>query len=63
MYKRQVDVDLDDPYAVERLKAAAPSPGDVALTPSWRRLRRREDLAALDPDLEGWEATRALLAG
>ena len=58
-----VDVDLDDPYAVERLKAAAPSPGDVVLTPSWRRLRRREDLAALDPDLEGWEATRALLAG
>ena len=58
-----VDVDLDEPYAVERLKAAAPSPGDVVLTPSWRRLRRREDLAALDPDLEGWEATRALLAG
>ena len=58
-----VDVDHHEPYAVERLKAAAPSPGDVVLTPSWRRLRRREDLAALDPDLEGWEATRALLAG
>jgi len=58
-----VDIDLDEPYAVERLKAAAPSPGDVVLTPAWRRLRRREDLAALDPDLEGWEATRALLAG
>jgi len=58
-----VDVDLDEPYAVERLMAAAPSPGDVVLTPSWRRLRRREDLAALDPELEGWEATRALLAG
>ena len=58
-----VDIDLDEPYAVERLKAAAPRPGDVVLTPAWRRLRRREDLAALDPDLEGWEATRALLAG
>jgi hypothetical protein len=58
-----VDIDLDEPYAVERLKAAAPSPGDVVLTPAWRRLRRREDIAALDPDLEGWEATRALLAG
>jgi hypothetical protein len=58
-----VDIDLDETYAVERLKAAAPSPGDVVLTPAWRRLRRREDLAALDPDLEGWEATRALLAG
>jgi hypothetical protein len=58
-----VDVDLDEPYAVERLKAAAPEPADLVLTPSWRRLRRREDLAGLDPDLEGWEATRALLAG
>ena len=58
-----IDVDLDEPYAVERLMAAAPRPGDVALTPSWRRLRRREDLAALDPELEGWEATRTLLAG
>ena len=58
-----VDVDLDEPYAVERLKAAAPDPADLVLTPSWRRLRRREDLAGLDPDLEGWEATRALLAG
>jgi hypothetical protein len=58
-----VDVDLDEPYAVERLKAAAPHPGDLVLTPSWRRLRRPEDLAGLDPNLEGWEATRALLAG
>jgi hypothetical protein len=58
-----IDLDLDEPYAVERLKVAAPTPGDVVLTPSWRRLRRREDLAGLDPKLEGWEATRALLAG
>jgi len=43
--------------------AAAPNRGDVVLTPPWRRLRRREDLASLDPELEGWEATRALLAG
>jgi hypothetical protein len=57
------DVDLDEPYAVERLKAAAPDPADLVLTPSWRRLRRREDLAGLDPHLAGWEATRALLAG
>jgi hypothetical protein len=57
------DVDLDEPYAVERLKAAARHSGDLVLTPSWRRLRRPEDLAGLDPDLEGWEATRALLAG
>lgn len=57
------DVDLDEPYAVERLKAAAPDPGALVLTPPWRRLRRREDLAALDPDLEGWDATRTLLSG
>jgi hypothetical protein len=57
------DVDLDEPYAVERLAAAAPGPGQLALTPSWRRLRRPEDLARLDPQLEGWEATRALLTG
>jgi hypothetical protein len=54
------DVDLDEPYAVERLRVAAP-PGALTLTPTWRRLRSREDLAGLDPDLEGWEATRALL--
>lgn len=29
----------------------------------WRRLRRPADLARLDPGLEGWEATRALLSG
>ncbi|HST66972.1 MAG TPA: hypothetical protein VLM05_17460 [Mycobacteriales bacterium] len=57
-----VDVDLDEPYAVERLKAAAPTPADLVITPSWRRLRRREDLSGLDPDLEGWESTRALLS-
>lgn len=54
------ETDLDGPYAVERLTAAAPA-GELALTPPWRRLRTREDLAGLDPDLEGWEATRALL--
>ena len=54
------DLDLDEPYALERLRSAAPS-GGVAVSPQWRRLRRREDLATLDPGLEGWEATRALL--
>jgi hypothetical protein len=58
-----VDVDLDEPYAVERLKAAAPDPAELILTPPWHRLRSRADLAGLDPDLEGWETTRALLSG
>jgi hypothetical protein len=57
-----LDVDLDESYAVERLKAAAPEPADLVLTSSWRRLRSRDDLAGLDPDLEGWESTRALLS-
>ncbi|MEU6203715.1 hypothetical protein ABZ814_09005 [Micromonospora musae] len=55
-------VDLDEtlPAAV---RAAAPRPGDLAVTPAWRRLRGPADLAALDPAVEGWEATRALLSG
>ena len=56
-----LDVSLDDPYAVERLTSLAP-PGGLVVTQAWRRLRSRADLAGLDPDLEGWEATRALLA-
>lgn len=57
-----VDLDLDEPYAVERLTAAAPAPADLTLTQAWRRLRSPEDLSGLDPDLEGWDATRTLLS-
>lgn len=54
------EVDLDaDPAEIA---AAAPRRGDVAVTPAWRRLRGPADLATLDPHLEGWEATRALLS-
>lgn len=35
----------------------------VALGPGWHRLRSNADLARLDPGLEGWDATRALLRG
>lgn len=38
-----------------------PPPPGAAPTPPWRRLRTPGDLAALDPGLEGWEATRQLL--
>jgi hypothetical protein len=55
------DVDLDMARA-EVLRAAAPRPADVALSPAWRRLRGPADLATLDPAVEGWEATRALLS-
>jgi len=55
-------VDLDTPDALDRLRAAAPGPRDLAVAPAWRRLRTPTDLAGLDPALEGWEATRALLS-
>jgi hypothetical protein len=55
-------VDLDT-GSIAALRAAAPGPGDVATTPGWRRLRGPDGLATLDPAVEGWEATRALLTG
>jgi hypothetical protein len=54
---------LDTPDAIDRLRAAAPARRDLAVTQSWRRLRTPGDLAGLDPGLEGWETTRALLGG
>jgi hypothetical protein len=56
-------VDLDTPDAVRRLRAVVPGRGEFITTPRWRRLRTPADLAHLDPGLEGWEATRALLSG
>ncbi|MFI2646362.1 MULTISPECIES: hypothetical protein [Micromonospora] len=55
-------LDLDTATPAE-VRAAAPRPGDVAVTAAWRRLRGPADLASLDPAFEGWEATRALLSG
>jgi hypothetical protein len=55
--------DLDALDAVGRLRAAAPRRRDLVVAPAWRRLRAPADLAGLDPGLEGWEATRALLTG
>ncbi|MFG3681132.1 hypothetical protein ACGF5H_13605 [Micromonospora chalcea] len=55
-----LDLDTTAPAEVRR---AAPSPGDVAVTAGWRRMRGPADLAALDQAVEGWEATRALLSG
>lgn len=57
------DVDLDTPGALSRLRAAAPRPGLVPQGPGWHRLRTPADLRFLDPGLEGWENTRALLEG
>jgi hypothetical protein len=53
--------DLDqNPYA--RLSAIAPRRSRCTLTPTWHRIRTPADVARLDPGLEGWEETRALLA-
>ncbi|MDM4720633.1 hypothetical protein QTQ03_13960 [Micromonospora sp. WMMA1363] len=55
-----VDLDTARPAAV---RAAAPRPGDLAVTSAWHRLRGPADLARLNPALDGWDTTRALLAG
>jgi hypothetical protein len=55
----EVDLDTDRP---EDVRAAAPRKALVALTPGWHRQRGPEDLARLDPALEGWETTRMLLS-
>jgi hypothetical protein len=54
--------DLDhNPFA--QLSAIAPRRSRCALAPTWHRLRTPVDVTRLDPGLEGWEETRALLAG
>jgi hypothetical protein len=53
--------DLDrNPFT--RLSAAAPRRSRCTLTPAWHRLRTPADVKQLDPGLEGWDETRALLA-
>lgn len=60
---REAEIDLDTDDAVARLQAAAPDRREVVVTPGWHRMRRPADIARLDPGLEGWEATRAVLSG
>lgn len=56
------DIDLNDNPS-ERLAALAPRRGALAVGPDWHRLRHPAAIQRLDPGLEGWEQTRALLAG
>jgi hypothetical protein len=56
---QHLDLDLD-PRSM--LLAAAPAPDLVATTPDWHRLRGPTAVHRLDPALEGWEETRALLS-
>ena len=55
------DPDLDDERIVTTLRAQAPGSRRVATTPGWHRLRTPADVQRLDPGLEGWDNTRALI--
>lgn len=55
-------LDLDASDAYERLHALAPARRSIATGPGWHRLRTPADIARLDPGLEGWASTRALLS-
>jgi len=57
---RELAPQLDEPTALARIKNAAP-PRTLVVGPGWHRVRSADDLDALDPGLEGWDATRALL--
>lgn len=56
---QHLDLDLD-PRSM--LRDVAPSPALVVSTPDWHRLRGPTGVHRLDPALEGWEETRALLS-
>ncbi|WP_433540283.1 DUF2064 domain-containing protein [Streptosporangium sandarakinum] len=61
-YPAWAGVGFDDPDPVRALRASAPGPRTVATGPGWHRLRTPGDVARLDPGLEGWDNTRALLS-
>lgn len=54
----ELDTETGDVVAARR---PAPQPTLVAAAPGWHRLRGPDDLRRLDPALDGWEATRAIL--
>jgi hypothetical protein len=56
-------VDIGSVGALDVVRSAAPETADLAVAPGWRRLRQPADVSRLDPALEGWEFTRALLSG
>jgi hypothetical protein len=59
---RQAAMRFDDIDALDQLRGAAPLV-ELSIGPGWHRIRQEADLDRLDLGLEGWEATRAYLAG
>jgi len=55
-------LDLDG-LTTTQIQAAAPRRSRWALAPEWHRIRTPTAVHQLDPGLEGWEETRALLSG
>jgi len=51
---------LDGEDVVRRLRAQAPRRA-LHVGPGWHRIKDAEDARRLDPGLEGWDATRAVL--
>jgi len=51
---------FNDADALDDLRRAAP-PRALSVGPGWHRIREAGDTARLDPELEGWEATRSYL--
>ncbi|HET6816244.1 MAG TPA: hypothetical protein VFH66_03350 [Mycobacteriales bacterium] len=54
-------LDPDTEKILETLRRVAPRRA-LFVGPGWHRIRRPEDVVRLDPGLEGWDATRALLS-
>ena len=52
---------LDFGISMSELDEVKPRRLAVAIGPGWHRLRSAGDIARLDPGLEGWDATRAIL--
>ncbi|GGL00681.1 hypothetical protein Ppa06_69120 [Planomonospora parontospora subsp. parontospora] len=61
-YPGWADTGFDDPDPVGALRDRAPGSRMVATGPGWHRLRTPGDVGRLDPGLEGWDNTRALLS-
>jgi hypothetical protein len=52
-----------DALTPQSLRRLAPAITDVAPASAWHRLRTPADLTRLNPRIEGWDNTRALLTG